>query len=335
MKFPFYSPLRVAEAVGRGHPDRIADQLADKTVDLILEQDPLASIGIEVLLSQEQITIAGEVDSQTIPQLEEGLRQVLLDVGIHQPIPFLFHLHTPSVEISRAVLDGAFADQAIVTGFACREHPSYLPLPQALALEAIKILENIEGLGKDGKLLCFVENETIKELRISWQMEENGPSVEELRRVFFSKLTHLNKQSIIVFHPFFKGGIEADTGLTGRKLVATGYGSEIPHGGGALSGKDGGKVDRLGAYLARLLAKSIVKTEGREWAFVTLSFIFGEQQNHSFDVLTENGSEKRVFKTTKAEIFSLLELQKPRYYETAVKGHFSGDFPWESLTLLP
>ena len=46
---------------------------------------------------------------------------------------------------------------------------------------------------------------------------------------------------------FVLGGFEADTGLTGRKLMVDTYGGLIPHGGGALSGKDGTKVDRSGA----------------------------------------------------------------------------------------
>ena len=50
---------------------------------------------------------------------------------------------------------------------------------------------------------------------------------------------------------FVLGGIEADTGLTGRKLMVDTYGGRAPHGGGALSGKDGTKVDRSGAYMAR------------------------------------------------------------------------------------
>ena len=54
------------------------------------------------------------------------------------------------------------------------------------------------------------------------------------------------------------GGFEADTGLTGRKLMVDTYGGLAPHGGGALSGKDGTKVDRSGAYMARYVAKNIV-----------------------------------------------------------------------------
>lgn len=55
---------------------------------------------------------------------------------------------------------------------------------------------------------------------------------------------------------FVVGGLDADTGLTGRKLMVDCYGSIAPHGGGAFSGKDATKVDRSGAYMARYIAKT-------------------------------------------------------------------------------
>ncbi len=55
---------------------------------------------------------------------------------------------------------------------------------------------------------------------------------------------------------FVCGGLDADTGLTGRKLMVDTYGSLEPHGGGAFSGKDCSKVDRSGAYMARYIAKT-------------------------------------------------------------------------------
>ena len=71
----------------------------------------------------------------------------------------------------------------------------------------------------------------------------------------------LDAETEILINPsgrFVEGGFEADTGLTGRKLMVDTYGGLAPHGGGALSGKDGTKVDRSGAYMARYIAKNIV-----------------------------------------------------------------------------
>ena len=57
---------------------------------------------------------------------------------------------------------------------------------------------------------------------------------------------------------FVEGVPRADTGPTGRKLMVDTYGGLGSHGGGAFSGKDPSKVDRSAAYMARLIARTIV-----------------------------------------------------------------------------
>ena len=57
---------------------------------------------------------------------------------------------------------------------------------------------------------------------------------------------------------FVEGGPRADTWLTGRKLMVDTYGGLGSHGGGAFSGKDPSKVDRSAAYMARLIARTII-----------------------------------------------------------------------------
>jgi len=44
---------------------------------------------------------------------------------------------------------------------------------------------------------------------------------------------------------FVLGGPQADSGLTGRKIIVDTYGGAAHHGGGAFSGKDATKVDRI------------------------------------------------------------------------------------------
>ncbi|PAK78689.1 methionine adenosyltransferase domain-containing protein, partial [Lentilactobacillus kefiri] len=57
---------------------------------------------------------------------------------------------------------------------------------------------------------------------------------------------------------FVLGGPQADSGLTGRKIIVDTYGGAAHHGGGAFSGKDATKVDRSAAYYARYVAKNMV-----------------------------------------------------------------------------
>ena len=74
---------------------------------------------------------------------------------------------------------------------------------------------------------------------------------------------------------FVCGGLDADTGLTGRKLMVDTYGSLVPHGGGAFSGKDCSKVDRSGAYMARYIAKNMVAAGLASRCQVSLAYAIG------------------------------------------------------------
>ncbi len=54
---------------------------------------------------------------------------------------------------------------------------------------------------------------------------------------------------------FVIGGPHGDTGLTGRKIIVDTYGGKGAHGGGAFSGKDPSKVDRVRLMLRVTLLK--------------------------------------------------------------------------------
>jgi S-adenosylmethionine synthetase len=58
---------------------------------------------------------------------------------------------------------------------------------------------------------------------------------------------------------FLCGGPTGDNGTTGKKLVMDAYGPSVPIGGGAWSGKDFHKPDRVGGLLARRLALQCVQ----------------------------------------------------------------------------
>ena len=49
----------------------------------------------------------------------------------------------------------------------------------------------------------------------------------------------------------------------------------MPHGGGAFSGKDPSKVDRSAAYMARFVAKTIVKRNLAKRALIQLAYAIG------------------------------------------------------------
>lgn len=139
---------------------------------------------------------------------------------------------------------------------------------------------------------------------------------------------------------FVLGGFEADTGLTGRKLMVDTYGGLAPHGGGALSGKDGSKVDRSGTYMARYIAKNIVAAGLAEKCTVSLAYAIGKADPVAVDIDTHGSGEygddvlaqavRQVFELTPAGMIRTLGLDKPIFAQFCNYGHFTHqDAPWE------
>jgi S-adenosylmethionine synthetase len=143
---------------------------------------------------------------------------------------------------------------------------------------------------------------------------------------------------------FLVGGPHGDSGLTGRKIIVDTYGGRGRHGGGAFSGKDPTKVDRSAAYMARYIAKNIVKAGLAGQCEVQLSYAIGYPDPLSIWVNTNgtaaNGLSddqlidliRKHFELTPRGIIETLELRRPIYRETARHGHFGRELPiftWE------
>ena len=143
---------------------------------------------------------------------------------------------------------------------------------------------------------------------------------------------------------FVEGGFEADTGLTGRKLMVDTYGGLAPHGGGALSGKDGTKVDRSGAYMARYIAKNVVAAGIAKECTVSLAYAIGKAQpvmvevdTHGTGKFSDNALEQAIcalFDLTPDGMIRTLGLDKPIFRQLCNYGHFTHEqAPWEQTNM--
>ncbi|RMC96937.1 methionine adenosyltransferase [Clostridium autoethanogenum] len=143
---------------------------------------------------------------------------------------------------------------------------------------------------------------------------------------------------------FVKGGPEADSGLTGRKIIVDTYGGYGRHGGGAFSGKDPTKVDRSGAYAARWVAKNLVAAGAADKIEVEIAYAIGVARPVSISVDTFNTEKiskdkileiiNKLFDLRPGAIIRDLDLRRPIYIKTAAYGHFGRtdiDLPWERL----
>ncbi len=370
--------LYTAESVTEGHPDKLCDLIADSILDECLKQDPEAKVACEVLATKGHILIAGEITSRYEPYVFWTAKEVLEKIGYSAgEIHMEARIHHQSPDIAGAVecpwekrkkMPGqnpepeyGAGDQGVMIGYACDETPQKMPMPVVLAnritaeLSACRKSGYIPGILPDGKAQVTVEYENGKPLRldcvvVSCQHEEakNLKMLEkEIREKVLRPALRLlppDGNARILVNPsgrFVQGGLDADTGLTGRKLMVDSYGSQVPHGGGAFSGKDGSKADRSGAYMARYIAKNIVAAGLAKRCQISLGYAIGVAQPlmvqaDTFGTGTACADDclsqaiPLVFELTPKQIIDTLRLKRPIFRQTAAYGHFGRkEFPWE------
>jgi S-adenosylmethionine synthetase len=360
-----------AESVLEGHPDKVADQIADAILDFFLSRDPFSKVGCEVLVSHRTIVIAGEF-SRVDVDLESVVRTTLRTIGYDSPesgmdadsVDILLDISRQSKELSTFASNKTSGDQCTTIGYATDETPELMPFPILMSnklAKEISILrksKTLDYLGPDGKVQLTVEFRDNKPVHISdvTISVQRSPRIEierlraDLKTMAIGKVVPKwlldDSTKIFVNHmdDFFIGGPMADTGLTGRKLLVDAYGPRISTGGGGFSGKDGSKADRTGAYFARFLAKNAVASGLTNECVTEIVFMKGFESPLHFRVDSIRGTEnsdsvkQRLAKSTDMKFESMinsLNLRKPGFSQTACYGHFGReDFAWESLGLV-
>ena len=368
--------LFTSESITEGHPDKVCDQISDRILDALLEQDPMSRCACEVTAEPGTVHIMGEITTGAEVNYEECARQVIRRIGyvkneygFSDKCRITCSLHKQSADIAMGV-DNAMddekalgaGDQGMMFGYACNETPSYMPLAIQLANELTRRLTYVRRAGiltylrPDGKSQVTVEYvdgkpHRIEAIVISAQHDDTVP-IGKLREEIMDNVilpvipdALWDANTKIYINPtgrFVLGGPAADTGLTGRKIIADTYGGYARHGGGAFSGKDPTKVDRSAAYMARYIAKHIVAAGLADKCEIQLSYAIGVAQPVSImvDTFGTNKIPEDVIQSwvllhidlRPGAIIETLNLRRPIYEKTAAYGHFGREeFPWEKL----
>ena len=255
-------------------------------------------------------------------------------------------------------------DQGMMFGYACRETPELMPLPISLAhkltsrLAEVRKKKIIPYLRPDGKSQVTVQylNGTPKRVEAIVIAAQHHPDkkLNAIRNDIMEKVIkevipekYLDENTSYYINStgrFVVGGPQADTGLTGRKIIVDTYGGVGSHGGGCFSGKDPTKVDRSGSYVARYIAKNIVAAGIADKCEIEIAYAIGVANPVSIMVDTFNTgkiSQPRIiqlirkhFDLRPAAIIEYLNLKRPIYKKTASYGHFGReleDFTWEKI----
>lgn len=256
-------------------------------------------------------------------------------------------------------------DQGIMFGYATNETEQLMPLPITAAHALAKRLATVrkdlgvQTLLPDAKTQVSIlyENDKpcgVDTVVISTQHTEYA-DLADLTTLLTDMVIHpvmtelnIDQPDKVLINPsgrFILGGPQADTGLTGRKIISDTYGGSAKHGGGAFSGKDPTKVDRSAAYMLRWVAKNIVAADLAERVELQLAYAIGQAHPVGIYVDTfETGTymDRKLIKAIEATfdfrpqaIIEALDLRQPIYSGTTVYGHFGKpELPWEQTNMV-
>ncbi|MEK9181600.1 MAG: methionine adenosyltransferase [Patescibacteria group bacterium] len=339
------------ESVTSGHPDKVCDQISDSILDAYLTQDPKSRVAVETFGGHGKLVIGGEVTSKGDVDYVKIACEVYKNIGYKSNLEISANIVKQSPDIAMGVDTGGAGDQGIMYGFATDETPEFLPKGVVLVHKLAKSLEDarkskkIKWLRPDGKTQATYANGKLHTVLVSTQhtleITQEKIKKEITKKIIFPLLSKKEQKTVkILVNPtgkFVAGGFEADTGLTGRKIMVDTYGGIIPHGGGCFSGKDATKVDRSGAYMARFVAKNLVANGYGKDVLVSVAYAIGIAEPLMIEAINEKGEDlsevvRKNFDFRPLAIIERLDLRKSIFRQTATYGHFGkADLPWEKI----
>ena len=317
--------IEVAEHVLPGHPDKLCDAVVDNIVEFVTRKDPYAQCGLEASCVFDSIFLTGRVayHSKHLRKRELEFQPLIRDAYTSagysiDAAGFLWGPKPEKLKISMRLCNGYFAageselrhlsdDQAICVGYAnsCAE-TNHLPPAQWLArriakeLYRLRIQKGAGHIGPDGKVIVRLETRGSdwQPLHVSISLNHHEESdwmlLREVAEEAVASACQGKPTPEVALNGagmFISGGPNGDNGLSGKKLVVDAYGPGIPIGGGAWSGKDFRKVDRLGGLLARELALAAVCRGLAVEAVVTLEYIPGCERPVNIELICDGGRQ--------------------------------------------
>lgn len=302
--------MYVAEYVSPGHPDRLADFIVERCVDLAESKDSMSYVNLKCAINDSKVYLYGRIacgNGKECEITEDELKKEISFVNV-------FSNFSKTEDFKEIVLDVKLeplkknerkdridriygGEQNIIVGYA-EKSPNTNYLPAAHFLVNYIGEEIAKNLSSDEKYKCVdpnfkiliclkEENEKLSfdkfEINIiSCKKKEFDAfnidlfdMVQEIIQKIKSKiLPNIIPLDYCDFYSdcFYKKELKDLLGHSGNRLTLDFYGPTVPIGGKSISGKDNYNADVAGAFRARQLAVDLVQKYGYEKVYVYLSW---------------------------------------------------------------
>lgn len=209
--------MQITEKVSPAHPDKVADRIAGALVDYCYKQQDNPKCAFEVLIGHGHCFVTGET-SVNVPWTFVGKTAERISGEKLKEVRYVEVPQDPILAKNQKELH--CGDNGVFAGF---------PMPQIHKTAKAVCEELYKRYPYDGKIVI---NDTTQEMTICWSHTPKEAIID-----LFPEATLINPIGD------WTGGINVDTGITGRKLASDFYGIEHPLGGGTMHGKDLSKAD--------------------------------------------------------------------------------------------
>ena len=211
--------MRITEKVSPMHPDKIADRIAGALVDYCYSVEENPKCAFEVLIGHGCCFITGETSVHVPTEYAKNIALRICGENLEK----FEYIEVPQdnmLAMNQRWAEVRCGDNGVFAGF---------PMPDVHNAAYIICRELYEKHPFDGKIVL---NDDTNELTICW----SNTTKDEIKEIQ-PRATLINPIGM------WTGGINVDTGVTGRKLASDFYGIEHALGGGTMHGKDLSKAD--------------------------------------------------------------------------------------------
>jgi S-adenosylmethionine synthetase len=329
--------LFTSESVSEGHPDKMADQISDAVLDAIFQSDPYARVAVETLVKTGMAVIAGEVRTNTYVDLEDIVRNVILDIGYNSSdvgfdgasCAVLNAIGKQSADIAMGVdqadnKDLGAGDQGLMFGYATDETDTLMPAP---IYYAHRLVERQAHLRKH-KILPWLRPDAKSQITLRYENKQpvaidavvlstqHDPDIHQadireavMEEIIKPVLPHHWLHAGTQYHinptgQFVIGGPVGDCGLTGRKIIVA-----------------AGLADRCEIQISYAIGIA------EPTSIAINTFGTGKLPDPTIATLV-----RQHFDLRPQGLIDMLNLRRPIYQPTAAYGHFGRehpDFTWE------